>query len=662
MSSTCSNLEDIIGLPSNNLNFPAFFERVINCNFSVFFRAAKTIAKQERDGNKNQMLYSLEFMTEMFIQLAHICPFITLQWCYILKLMQHSPQSLWYKVLQPEQRTLNEVHPSNLESESLNYEILRKGSLILLCDYLCENTNNVEYTTWVIVNYTQNLLSSVNESPVQDFVMSVHRSPSSSGLLLQAVMTRVSTIGSTAQVAFLKDALNVVENVHKQFAGKLVTFLVNKYLVSPHLSLTKQANFIACTRVEAMINSDKSDVMSLFTDHELSRLLETLKSKKLTKKFGRLSTLLNRVATDFFDLSPITGDDLRTFHPGSVSQVHLNREWLLGQIKVRCCHPDNMNSKNVNFQLGRVCAEILNSLEEENEILEIMSLKDFSNSLLASCLAFDAKAKGPLYSASKKVLIRQVNTLVDSLPRPFGLFKPSCWSLRSSDHRYSEWLENHFHSADFQKNLSHLLPAVQVAFETKAIQDDQEEDNVNALTRLTVLIMEFCKWIHCDLHGDEVATDDSGQILAIEEFGSLCLKTVALALNHPTISGLCKDSWATSMVLMLNDIIYVRFSITTNQVPICPAFKVAMEESQETPTIMACIKLSELFSQIGKAEGIMPEAWYQSYKDILLGSKLFIIHYFAFFSHSSKSQIFAQKFNFDKTLHNFSRQIKVVNH
>ena len=566
------------------------------------------------------MLYSLEFMTEMFIQLAHICPFITLQWCYILKLMQHSPQSLWYKVLQPEQRTLNEVHPSNLESESLNYEILRKGSLILLCDYLCENTNNVEYTTWVIVNYTQNLLSSVNESPVQDFVMSVHRSPSSSGLLLQAVMTRVSTIGSNAQVAFLKDALNVVENVHKQFAGKLVHFLVHKYLVSPHLSLTKQANFIACTRVEAMINSDRADVMNLFTDQELSRLLETLKSKKLTKRFGRLSTLLNRVATDFFDLSPIIGDDLRTFHPGSVSQVHLNREWLLGQIKVRCCHPDNMRNKNVNFQSGRVCAEILNSLEAESEILEIMSLKDFSISLLASCLAFDANAKGPLYSASKKVLIRQVKSLVDSLPRPFGLFKPSCWPLRNSDHRYSEWLENHFHSADFQKNLSHLLPAVQVAFESKAIED-QEED-VNALTRFTVLTMEFCKWIHCDLHGD----DRDGQFLAIEEFGSLCLKVVALALNYPTISGhfiICKDLWATSMVLMLNDIIYVRFSITTNQVPICPAFKVALEESQETPTIMACIKLSELFSQIGKAEGIMPEVWYQSYKDILLGNKQF---------------------------------------
>ena len=69
--------------------------------------------------------------------------------------------------------------------------------------------------------------------------MSVHRSASSSGLLLQAVMTRVGKMSDNVNAAFLKDALAVIENVHKQFAGKLVSFLVNKYLIGPHLSLTR---------------------------------------------------------------------------------------------------------------------------------------------------------------------------------------------------------------------------------------------------------------------------------------------------------------------------------------------------------------------------------------------------------------------------------------
>ena len=73
----------------------------------------------------------------------------------------------------------------------------------------------MEYTTWVIVNYTQSLINSINESPVQDFVMSVHRTASSSGLLLQAVITRVSSVSDLYNISFLKDVLTVIENVHR---------------------------------------------------------------------------------------------------------------------------------------------------------------------------------------------------------------------------------------------------------------------------------------------------------------------------------------------------------------------------------------------------------------------------------------------------------------
>ena len=74
---------------------------------------------------------------------------------------------MWSKILQPEQKTLDIIKPYALDSESLNYEILRKGGLILLCDSLCENIGNVESTTWLIVNYTQNIVQCINESPVQ---------------------------------------------------------------------------------------------------------------------------------------------------------------------------------------------------------------------------------------------------------------------------------------------------------------------------------------------------------------------------------------------------------------------------------------------------------------------------------------------------------------
>ena len=100
---------------------------------------------------------------------------------------------------------------------------------------------------------------------------------------------------------------------------------------------------------------------------------------------------------------PFLGTDTdRTFHPGSLSGVQLNQEWLLGQLRVRCCHPDNL-TVSANTTNGRVCAKILSTLESEEEILEIMTLQDFSLSLLSSCLLYaDAQDKKPLFNASKK--------------------------------------------------------------------------------------------------------------------------------------------------------------------------------------------------------------------------------------------------------------------
>ena len=46
-------------------------------------------------GDGGEMLYSLEFISKLFVDLAHVSPFITLQWFYILKLIKHFHQPLW---------------------------------------------------------------------------------------------------------------------------------------------------------------------------------------------------------------------------------------------------------------------------------------------------------------------------------------------------------------------------------------------------------------------------------------------------------------------------------------------------------------------------------------------------------------------------------------
>jgi huntingtin len=50
---------------------------------------------REYDREEGEMLYSLDFVTKLFIELSHVTPFLTLQWFYILKLMKYFHHPLW---------------------------------------------------------------------------------------------------------------------------------------------------------------------------------------------------------------------------------------------------------------------------------------------------------------------------------------------------------------------------------------------------------------------------------------------------------------------------------------------------------------------------------------------------------------------------------------
>ena len=75
--------------------------------------------------------------------------------------------------------------------------------------------------------------------------------------------------------------------------------------------------------------------------------------------------------------------------------------------------------------------------------------------------------------------------------------------------------------------------------------------------------------------------------------------------------------------MLFTDIINSRFSIITNQVPVCASFKAARESGEETPLSASCILLNELLSDFlaenSKAKILMPENWLESYKCILIG-------------------------------------------
>jgi huntingtin len=61
--------------------------------------------------------------------------------------------------------------------------------------FQCENINDAEQLTWLLVNHIEEVISLSVEPPVQELIAAVHRNPVASGLLVQAVGARCQNLG-----------------------------------------------------------------------------------------------------------------------------------------------------------------------------------------------------------------------------------------------------------------------------------------------------------------------------------------------------------------------------------------------------------------------------------------------------------------------------------
>ena len=60
--------------------------------------------------------------------------------------------------------------------------------------FQCENMNDAEQLTWLLVNHIEEVVSLSAEPPVQELIAAVHRNPVASGLLVQAVGARCQNL------------------------------------------------------------------------------------------------------------------------------------------------------------------------------------------------------------------------------------------------------------------------------------------------------------------------------------------------------------------------------------------------------------------------------------------------------------------------------------
>ncbi|KAF2983101.1 hypothetical protein EK904_011151 [Melospiza melodia maxima] len=339
--------------------------------------------------------YTLESLSDLVQSMIPTHPSLVLLWCHILLLVNYTNYNWWSEVHQtPKRHSLSttkllsphisgDSDESDLESKRgmCNREIVRRGALILFCDYVCQNLHDSEHLTWLIVNHVQDLIHLSHEPPVQDFISAVHRNSAASGLFIQAIQSRCENLAAPTT---LKKTLQCLEGIHLSQSGAVLTLYVDKLLCTPFRVLARMVDTLACRRVEMLLAATLQNSIAQLPVEELDRIQEYLQNSGLAARHQRLYSLLDRfrlmVAPDTTSPSPLV-----TSHP------------LDG--------------------------------EDQPPLENVVLDKEFNLSLLAPCLSLgmneiSREQKSSLFETARRVTLDHVSSAVQNLPANHQVFQP----------------------------------------------------------------------------------------------------------------------------------------------------------------------------------------------------------------------------------------------
>ncbi|XP_021250196.1 huntingtin isoform X1 [Numida meleagris] len=380
--------------------------------------------------------YTLESLSDLVQSMIPTHPSLVLLWCQILLLVNYTNYNWWSEVHQtPKRHSLSttkllspQISGDSDESDSeskrgmCNREIVRRGALILFCDYVCQNLHDSEHLTWLIVNHVQDLINLSHEPPVQDFISAVHRNSAASGLFIQAIQSRCENLAAPTT---LKKTLQCLEGIHLSQSGAVLTLYVDKLLCTPFRVLARMVDTLACRRVEMLLAATLQNSITQLPVEELDRIQEYLQNSGLATRHQRLYSLLDRfrlmVAPDTTSPSPlVTSHPLDGEDQPGLENVILDKDWYMSLVRSQCC----IKSDSALLE----GAELLNRIPQP-DLNSFMNSKEFNLSLLAPCLSLGMSEisrdqKSSLFEAARRVTLDHVSTTVLNLPASHQVFQP----------------------------------------------------------------------------------------------------------------------------------------------------------------------------------------------------------------------------------------------
>uniref|UniRef100_A0A8C4F8Q7 Huntingtin n=1 Tax=Dicentrarchus labrax TaxID=13489 RepID=A0A8C4F8Q7_DICLA len=401
--------------------------------------AASRLLKGESGGGQTGteagLFYPLEGLNSMVQCLITTHPSLVLLWCQVLLIINYTNYSWWAEVHQtPRRQSLSctkllSPHSSGEGEEDkpetrlamVNREIVRRGALILFCDYVCQNLHDSEHLTWLIVNHVRDLINLSHEPPVQDFISAVHRNSAASGLFIQAIQSRCDNLTTPTM---LKKTLQCLEGIHLSQSGSLLMLYVDKLLNTPFRVLARMVDTLACRRVEMLLAETLQNSIAQLPVEELDRIQEYLQTSGLAQRHQRFYSLLDRFRATVADTSsptpPVTSHPLDGDPPPAPELVIADKEWYVALVKSQCCLRGDVSLLETT--------ELLTKLPPA-DLFNVMSCKEFNLSLLCPCLSMGvqrlARGQGSLLlETALQVTLEQLAGVTGSLPVPHQSFLP----------------------------------------------------------------------------------------------------------------------------------------------------------------------------------------------------------------------------------------------
>ncbi|XP_024861840.1 huntingtin isoform X3 [Kryptolebias marmoratus] len=399
--------------------------------------AASRLLKGEngQPGPEAGPFYHLERLNSMVQSLVTTHPSLVLLWCQVLLIINYTNYSWWAEVHQtPRGHSLSSTkllspHSSGEGEEDkpesrlamVNREIVRRGALILFCDYVCQNLHDSEHLTWLIVNHVRDLISLSHEPPVQDFISAVHRNSAASGLFIQAIQSRCDNLTTPTM---LKKTLQCLEGIHLSQSGSLLMLYVDKLLNTPFRVLARMVDTLACRRVEMLLAETLQNSIAQLPVEELERIQEYLQTSGLAQRHQRFYSLLDRFRATVTDTRsptpPVTSHPLDGNPPPAPEKITPDKEWYVALVKSQCSLYGDVSLLETT--------ELLTKLPPD-DLFSVMSSKDFNLRLLCPCLSMGVqrltRGQGSLVmETALQVTLEQLAEVTGSLPVPHQSFLP----------------------------------------------------------------------------------------------------------------------------------------------------------------------------------------------------------------------------------------------